>query len=112
MGWISYHRAPGESDRAHFQRKLLAGTDHEIVECTSVDGTFYAAVRTEETGKVWALIVLMERSPGSYHNFAFKALDETVGPVRANAPAKVLDAHTHLRAIAHVAAHHEPGKAG
>lgn len=94
MGWISYHRAPGESDRAHFQRQLLAGTDCEIVECASIDGTFYAAVRTVSTGQVWALIVLTRRSPRSYYNFAYQSMDETVGPFRADAPAKVLDVLT------------------
>lgn len=93
MGWTTYHRPKGESDRTHFERELLAGTDYEIVECATVRSVFYAAVRTKATGDVWALVVLLRRMRG-YHNFGYKDLEETVGPVEANAPAKVLDALT------------------
>ncbi|HET6285753.1 MAG TPA: hypothetical protein VFG15_03245 [Amycolatopsis sp.] len=93
MGWTTYHRPKGESDREHFERELFTGTDYEIVECATVAGVFYAAVRTTTTGEVWALVVLMHRTRG-LHNFGYKDLTENMGPVEANAPAKVLDALT------------------
>jgi hypothetical protein len=92
MGWTSYHRAPGETDREHFARELAA--DYEIVECATVDSVFYAAVRVKSTGEVWALIVLIKRSPAAEFNFACKGMSETEGPFYAKAPAKVLDALT------------------
>lgn len=93
MGWVTYHRPKGESDRTHFERELLADTDYEIVECSTVDRVFYAAVRTKTTGAVWALVVLLQRTRG-HHNFGYKDLEESMGPAEANAPAKVLDALT------------------
>lgn len=93
MGWTFYRRPKGESDRAHFERELLTNTDYEIVECASKNGVFYAAVRTASTGEVWALVVLMRRSSGHY-NFGYKDMEESMGPVVADAPAKVLDALT------------------
>jgi hypothetical protein len=93
MGWVSYHRPEGETDRAHFQRELLSTPDYEIVQCASVNLVFYAAVRTISTGEVWALVVLMRWTRGRF-NFAYKDLDETMGPAEADAPAAVLDALT------------------
>jgi hypothetical protein len=93
MGWTFYHRPAGESDRAHFERELLANTDYEIVECATVNSVFYAAVRTKTTAEVWALVVLTQRARG-HHNFGYKDLDETMGPVQAIAPATVLNALT------------------
>ena len=93
MGWVSYHREKGESDRAHLSRELLDNTAHEIVTCASKNGVFYAAVRTNATGEVWALVVLMRRTRGEF-NFAYKDMDETVGPTAVDAPPAVLDALT------------------
>lgn len=91
MGWTTYNRPKGESDQAHFERELLTNPIYEIVECSSVDRVFYAAVRDKTTAEVWALVVLM-RWMGGDHNFGYKDMSETMGPVVANAPAKVLDA--------------------
>lgn len=93
MGWITYYRPKGESDRAHFERELLTNADCEIVECATVRNVFYAAVRTKTTDEVWALVVLMQRMRGE-HNFGYKDLAESMGPVESDAPAKVLDALT------------------
>lgn len=93
MGWVSYYRAKGETDRTHFERELLSGPDYEIAQCASINRVFYAAVRTISTGEVWALVVLMRWTRGRF-NFAYKDLDETMGPAEADAPAAVLDALT------------------
>jgi len=93
MGWTFYDRSKGESDRAHFERELLDGTDYEIVECATVDSVFYAAVRTITTGDVRAMVVLMDRTHDDF-NFGYRELDEDAGPVSADAPAAVLDALT------------------
>jgi hypothetical protein len=93
MGWVSYHRAKGETNRAHFERELLSNPDYGIVQCASKNKVFYAAVRTISTGEVWALVVLMHWRRGQF-NFAYKDLCETMGPTVADAPATVLDALT------------------
>jgi hypothetical protein len=92
MGWTSYHRPPGETDLQFISRKLR--DDCEIVQSSTVRGVFYAAVREKATDEVWALIVLTERSPKEYYNFACKYISESMGPTVAEAPAKVLDALT------------------
>jgi len=93
MGWLSYHRPKGETDRAHFERELLSSPDCEIVQCASKNRVFYAAVRTVSTGEVWALVVLMRWARGRF-NFAYKDMHESTGPNGADAPATVLDALT------------------
>jgi len=93
MGWVSYQRAKGETDRAHFTRELLRHSDYEIAQCASKNRVFYAAVRTISTGEVRALVVLMRWRRGQF-NFAYKDLDESMGPANAEAPAAVLDALT------------------
>ncbi len=93
MGWVSYYRPKGETDRTHFERELLSSPDDEIVQCASTNRVFYAAVRTISTGEVWALVVLMKWTRGRF-NFAYKDMDETMGPAEADAPAAVLDALT------------------
>lgn len=91
MGWLFYHRPKGESDRQHFQQKL--STDDEIIECATKNFVFYAAVRTESTAEVWALVILIRRTRGEL-NFGYKDMTETMGPAVADAPASVLDALT------------------
>ncbi|ONI88108.1 hypothetical protein ALI22I_20430 [Saccharothrix sp. ALI-22-I] len=72
---------------------MLDASRYEIVECASRINVFYAAVRTKETGEVWALVVLVQRGRGQY-NFGYKDMSESMGPVQADAPAKVLDVLT------------------
>lgn len=91
MGWLFYHRPPGQSDRDHFAPKL--GDNREIVASATVHNVFYAAVRDLKTGEVWAFIALIRRQRGDF-NFGYKDMDETAGPVECNAPARVLDALT------------------
>jgi hypothetical protein len=98
MGWTSYYRAPGESDRDHLTRELC-GDYLEIVDCTTIKGTFYAAVRyTQEkgmypVGHTFGLVVLQRRQPrDSYgHNYYRKEIDETMGPNEAECPVRILD---------------------
>lgn len=78
MGWLFYHRPRGESDRAHFQRKLFDGRGEEIVECHSTLSTFYAAVRNPSNGTVWAAVILTRRVR-DYYNFGYKDMTETMG---------------------------------
>jgi hypothetical protein len=93
MGWITMHRDKGQSNdeffRAEFPNTL--GRDGEILASSTIKGVYYAAVRTHETGQVWAFIALTSRAPRSHHNFGYKDQDETMGIGDYDAPAKVLD---------------------
>jgi hypothetical protein len=93
MGWSTYHRPAGQSDREHFQQELNAGS--EILASTTIKNTFYAAVRKGD--EVFALVILIQRTRGEY-NFGAKWMDETVGPNEANCPTSILDMLTPLAA--------------
>jgi hypothetical protein len=55
---------PGTTDREFFETEFpnTLTRDGEILACATVRSVFYAAVRTRETGQVWALVVLLHRS--------------------------------------------------
>lgn len=93
MGWITTHRAKGITNDEWFSREAL-GERYEVVVSSTIKGVYYAAVRTIDTGEVWAYVALTQRAPRSYHNFGWKSMEETMGPCEAHAPAKVLDALT------------------
>jgi hypothetical protein len=93
MGATSVHREPGMTDREFFEGELPETLTQrgEILACASVGNVFYAAVRNNEDGRVWALVVLMTRTR-DYWNFTYKEMSEREGPCRASrCPAKVLD---------------------
>lgn len=94
MGSTSTHREKGLTDKEFFQNEL--GTNRTILACTTKrtygewQSVFYAAVRDDLTGEVWAFVSLIIRTRG-YFNFTFKDMDETSGPAEAEAPAAILD---------------------
>jgi Domain of unknown function (DUF6927) len=92
MGWTGMHREPGISDRAFFEAEFPLGLkrDGQILDCATVSNTFYAAVRDHADGKVWALVVLMQRVRGEF-NFCYKELDEAMGPAEDRCPVRILD---------------------
>ena len=96
MGWTTLHRVPGTTDREFFEAEFpdTLTRNGEILDCATGGGAFYAAVRTRETGQVWALVVLVRRSgagAGRWGNFGYKEMDERMGPVEARCPARLLD---------------------
>ena len=92
MGWtLMDHRPAGESHEAFFARELLR-SDQEILAAAHVrgiGGTFYAAVREQRSGEVWALVVLTTGRAGS--GFGYKEMEESQGPTPCECPAHVLD---------------------
>ncbi|RCG18247.1 hypothetical protein DQ384_39330 [Sphaerisporangium album] len=72
----------------------------EILDCATVRGVFYAAVRQKDSREVWALVVLMRRS-GGYFNFTYKVLSDTSGPVEDRCPIRILDLLTPLSTCSH-----------
>jgi hypothetical protein len=81
MGWLTYYRAPGESDRGHLQRQLWPNGQYRISECGTAGGTFYALCEPAAEGESFALIVLQQRTRG-----------EVSGPCESLCPARVFGA--------------------
>ena len=92
MGWTSYHREKGdESNSEHFAKKF--DSHYEIITDGTVENVFYAAIRDNRTGEVFAFLALIQWTRGEY-NFAYKDLEESSGPGDHKAPMKVLNALT------------------
>jgi hypothetical protein len=89
MGWSTYHRRAGQTDREHFQGEVREGLT--ILDSTTIKNVFYAACRDDQTGEVFALVYLIQRTPKDYFNFGVKAMDETVGPCYYDCPARILN---------------------
>lgn len=88
MGWTTYHRAKGQTDREHFAGEWPQA---EILDCATVGRTFYAAVKRQGSDEVFAIIVLTRWFRGDYYNFGVKEMDESMGPNEARCPVRILD---------------------
>jgi hypothetical protein len=89
MGWITTYRAPGKSNRDFFEQEVL-GENYAILDCATIDRTFYAAVKHPE-GYVFGLVVLIYLAPRAEFNFGWKDIDESMGPAEDHCPQRVLD---------------------
>lgn len=102
MGWMHTHKPHGQSMRDFFiAQGVLRWTSSERYDFRVLDTStvarkaFYAAIEeTErETGerKVYALIVLLRwtRGPDDY-NLLYKDMDESMGPLEAECPERIL----------------------
>lgn len=94
MGWTSFEVTKGRKTADVIAEEF--GSNYEIVEHATKGRAFYAAVRRKDTGRTFAAVVLVNRrSNGRWAptvEFAYKDQTESMGPVDAEAPAKVLDA--------------------
>lgn len=118
MGWTSYHVEATYNPKAKkytVDRKAecdsLFNTDmvswgndsvigkFEVLKSCVVGSTYYAAVKrtkfateTEpEDSRVFAAVVLTQVNNKDYYNFAYKDMDETVGPYQYGCPKSILD---------------------
>lgn len=114
MGWTSYHATHyknGKVDRkaecdamfncdavALNESKKITGK-YEVLKSSMVGSTYYAAVKktifaTEEKPediKVFAMVCLTSTDSKDYYNFAYKDMDESVGPYKYDCPKGILD---------------------
>jgi hypothetical protein len=113
MGWTEYHTyeiynpktgryivdRKTECDKL-FNCDMVKGLGKfEVLKSRMVGSTYYAAVKrttfaTEtkpEEVIVFAAIVLTAVNSKSYYNFAYKDMDETVGPYKYDCPKSILD---------------------
>lgn len=93
MGWDFTHRAKGITNDEWFKAQVI-GDGRTIVASSTIKNVYYAAVREDATGEVWALVCLTQRAPRSHYNYGWKSMTDTMGPGVDDAPAKVLDALT------------------
>lgn len=95
MGATNMKRPKGLSNREWVKQNLLMA-GQTILDCTTLPTSgewqrvFYAAVREDNSGDVWALVLLMHFG-GGYYNFTYKALDDTVGPCETSCPKRIID---------------------
>lgn len=116
MGWTSYNVEPVykkgkpfidrkaecdnlfNSDAISWETNAIVGK-YEVLKSAMVGKTYYAAVKktifateTEpESVKVFAAVVLTAVDNKDYYNFAYKDMDETMGPGECNCTKGILD---------------------
>ena len=92
MGCVSYHVDTDiKNGKLFFDRKKECdevlnrgiGKEHKILKSAMVGSTYYAAVQTPKSDKdyeIWAAIFLTSFDRSLTDNFAYKDMDETMGP--------------------------------
>ena len=92
MGWVSYHVDTDiKNGKLFFDRKKECdevlnrgiGKEQKILKSAMVGSTYYAAVQTPKSDKdyeIWAAIFLTSFDRSLTDNFAYKDMDETMGP--------------------------------
>lgn len=94
MGWTSMHHSGNIHD---FIAEEFSDSDYgEVVDHSKIGRVLYIAFRLgprsgKLAGKITALIFLISTNKRKYHNFSYKAMDETVGPVEAKCPIRILN---------------------
>ena len=88
MGW-DFHHEIAPYDRKEICRRQISNR-YEVVKDALVGTTYYAALRSKETGEVHALVILTRIHPHEYCNFGMKWVDETMGPTQCDCPESIL----------------------
>jgi hypothetical protein len=102
MGWLEYHAScykNGKVDRKAEMDSKYNWEDEsrkvEVLKSSMVGSTYYAAVKmlNETTGyeNVSAVVCLTSTNNKDYFNFAYKDMDETMGPFKYDCPKGILD---------------------
>lgn len=87
MGWTECHKPSGTSYRKFFQE----GLNGTIIDSHTVHGVFYGAVKSNDDGRVSAIVVLVKPLRDKYLNFGYKWMDETVHPYYYRCPDRILN---------------------
>lgn len=100
MGWTTTHKEKYISAKEYIEKNLLVWTSNDY-QYKVLDGgvvkfrTYYGAVEKVEkaTGvrEVFAVVILLSYYKNEYHNFGYKDMCETMGPVQAECPARILN---------------------
>lgn len=99
MGWTTTHKDKSTSAKQYIEQKLMVWTS-DVYSHRVLDGgvvkfhTYYGAVERVEnaTGEreVFAVVILLSYHKNQYHNFGYKDMCESMGPVEAECPERIL----------------------
>lgn len=99
MGWTTTYKDKSTSAKEYIEKKLLVWTSEQYTYKVLDGGvvkfrTYYGAVEKIEnaTGEreVFAVVILLSYYKNQYHNFGYKDMCESMGPVQAECPARIL----------------------
>lgn len=106
MGWVTTYKDKYTSAKEYIEKKLLVWTSNDY-EYKVLDGgvvkfrTYYGAVEKIElaTGirEVFAVVILLSYYKNQDYNFGYKDMDETMGPVQSECPARILSLLTETK---------------
>lgn len=102
MGWTEYHATHyknGKVDRkAELDDKFNWEDENrkiKVLKSSMVGSTYYAAVKslnkTNDFECVTAVVCLTSTNAKDYYNFAYKDMDESMGPYKYDCPKSILD---------------------
>ena len=93
MGWTSYS-ASHYDKRGNVDRKAecdsMFGKESKVLKSRMVGSTYYAAVQDTKTNEVWGAVFLTQTAKNVWDNFAYKDMDETVGPCECQCPMSII----------------------
>lgn len=99
MGWTTTNKDKTISAKEYIEKRLLVWTSEQYTH-RILDGgvvkfhTYYGAVEKVEkaTGEreVFAVVILLSYHQKQYHNFGYKDMCESMGPVQAECPERIL----------------------
>ena len=102
MGWLEYHATyykNGKIDRKAEMDAVYNWEDEnrkiEVLKSSMVGSTYYAAIKsfnkTNGYECVTAAVCLTSTNTKDYYNFAYKDMDESMGPNKYDCPKGILD---------------------
>lgn len=88
--WGSYSTATERKAYLDNQVYKWSNDSHTVLKSAMVGSVYYAAIRNNQTGEVWAAVCLTSNSKKDAE-FCYKDMDETAGPVESKCPAGILN---------------------
>ena len=99
MGWTELHKENGLLLKDFFKREFIMDNNKhrgEVIDCKSVGwNSVYIAYKVtkkkDNTSRIIALVVLIQRKSNDYYNFAYKDMYENENPFYYNCPKSILE---------------------
>ena len=91
MGW-TYQNKPKYIKVIDFLKKEFEWENCEVIDGSVVKyRTAYLACRIKSTGRVFAVVCMLDYKRGDYHNFGYKDMDEDMLPFYFDCPKRILN---------------------
>ena len=102
MGWLEYHATHYKNGKVDRKAEMDAKYNWEdvnrkieVLKSSMVGSTYYAAIKsfnkTNGCEDVTAIVCLTSANTKDYYNFAYKDMDESMGPYKYDCPKGILD---------------------